>query len=100
MLFVFMCLRYDLPRLREKLVAGEVDGTQYEGECCCLIGSLGQGTHEGVERVAAAIPYYEKGLHNYGEQWFWQIRKGDTPDTSFFAAHALTLIDRVLGMSA
>ena len=100
MLFVFMWLRDDLPRLREKLVAGAVDGTQYVGECCCLIGSLGQGKPEGVERVVAAIPYYEKGLYNYGEQWFFQIRTGDTPDNSFFAKHALTLIDRVLGRSA
>jgi hypothetical protein len=53
-----------------------------------------------VNRVVEAIPYYEKGLHNYGEQWFWQIRQGNTPENSFFAAHALTLIDQVLGMSA
>lgn len=73
-----------------------MDGTQYEGECACLIGSLGKGTMEGVKKVCKIIPFYDKGLENYGEQWFWQIQKGDTPENSFFAKHALVLIDSIL----
>jgi len=95
-----MHLRSELLFLRDKLVQGAVDGTEYEGPCGCLIGTLGHGTSEGVDRVVSAIPYYVKGLHNYGEQWFWQIRQGDTPENSFFAAHALALIDRVIGLKA
>ena len=96
MLFIFEHLKAELPFLREKLIKGEVDGTQYEGECACLIGTLANADG-GVDKVCKMIPYYEKGLHNMGEQWFYNIKKGDTPETNEFAKHALFLIDRVLG---
>ena len=32
-------------------------------------------------KVCAAIPFYDRGLETYGEQWFWQIRPGDTLKT-------------------
>jgi len=95
MLFIFQCLKNELPYLREKLIKGEVDGSQYEGECACLIGSLGKADG-GVDKVCAAIPFYEKGTHNGGEAWFLNIRKGDTPETNAFAKHAVELIDMVL----
>ena len=96
MLFIFEHLKGELPFLRDKLIKGEVDGTQYEGECACLIGSL-RKADGGVDKVCEAIPYYDKGTHNLGEQWFWNIHKGDTPENSDFAKHALLLIDSVLG---
>jgi hypothetical protein len=43
----------------------------------------------GNEKAIAKIPDYEKGLHNHSEQLFWQIRKGDTPETSEFSKLAL-----------
>jgi hypothetical protein len=46
--------------------------------------------------VCARIPFYPKGLENYCEQWFWNIKEGDTPEKSFFAKHALELVDSVL----
>ena len=95
-LFILSHLKKEVPFLREKLIKGEVDGTQYEGKCSCLIGSL-DNADGGIEKVCAAIPFYEKGLDNYGEQWFFQIHKGDTSKNSFFAKHALLLIDSVLG---
>lgn len=110
MLFIFEHLKPELPALREQLLAGQINGTQYEGECACLIGSLAKGvaikddpdtdTTEAmgdfINQVCESIPYYEKGLHNVSEQWFYQIREGDTPDNNEFAAHALKLIDQVL----
>ncbi len=96
MLFIFEHLKAELPYLREKLIAGEVNGTQYHGECACLVGSLGKGTTEGVEAVCATIPFYAKGTHNPGETWFLNIRTGDTPKNNEFAKHALMLIDMVL----
>jgi hypothetical protein len=50
----------------------------------------------GVEKVCKALPYYDKGLHNPAEQWFYQIRLGDNPKTNQFAKHALKLVDLVL----
>ena len=95
MLFIFQSLSSELPFLRYKLVKGEVDGTQYEGDCACLIGTLANGDG-GLKKVCEVIPYYDKGLHNFGEQWFWNIKKGDTPENNDFAKHALLLIDSVL----
>jgi hypothetical protein len=95
-LFVLEHLKSEVPFLREKLVAGEVDGTVYEGDCACLVGSLANADKTTVDAVCEAIPYYRKGTHNPGEQWFLNIREGDTPKNNEFAAHALKLIDIVL----
>ncbi len=98
MLFIFEHLKQELPFLRKKLIAGKIDGTQYEGECACLIGTIANAKKNGdrIKTVCETIPFYEKGLHNLGEQWFYQIRKGDTPKNSFFAKHVLKLIDEVI----
>jgi hypothetical protein len=49
-----------------------------------------------MDKVCAAIPFYEKGTHNYGEMWFLNIKKGDTPKNNAFAKHAVELCDMVL----
>jgi len=91
-LFIFQCLKKEVSFLKDKLLKGEIDGTQYKGDCACLIGTLANADG-GVDKVCSLIPFYEKGLENYGEQWFYQIHKGDTPENSFFAKHVLTLIE-------
>jgi hypothetical protein len=101
MLFVFEHLKSELPFLRKALIDGKVNGTQYAGDCACLIGTLAKAknitTPDDIEKkICPLIPFYDMGLHNPGEQWFWQIREGDTPDKSFFAKHAVELIDSVL----
>ena len=94
-LFILGCLKSEVPALRKMLVEGKVDGTQYEGECACLLGSLANADG-GMEKVCAAIPFYEKGTHNMGETFFLNIRKGDTPETNSFAKHAVMLCDMVV----
>jgi Pentapeptide repeats (8 copies) len=81
--YVLGYCRPETPSLIEKIKSGGIDGTQYKGECCCLIGSLGD------DLAVSKIPDYVKGLHNHSEQLFWQIRKGDTPETSEFSKLAL-----------
>jgi hypothetical protein len=94
-LFILGSLKAEVPFLREKLIKGEVDGSQYEGNCACLIGTLANADG-GVDKVCSVIPFYEKGTHNMGETWFLNIHKGDTPKNNEFAKHALKLIDMVL----
>ena len=104
-LFILQSLKAEVPFLKEKLLKGEIDGSQYEGDCACLIGTLananggGVGTladaNGGIDKVCAAIPFYEKGTHNMGEKWFLNIKKGDTPENNEFAAHVLKLIEMV-----
>ena len=94
-LFILGSLKDEVPYLRQALIEGRVDGTQYEGNCACLIGSLGKADG-GTDKVCATIPFYERGTHNPGEAFFYNIRKGDTPENNSFAAHALTLCDMVV----
>lgn len=74
------------------IIEGKVDGSCYEGGCACLIGTLANGDG-GLEKVCQTIPFYEKGTHNYGEMFFLNIRKGDTPKNNQFSAHVLKLIE-------
>jgi hypothetical protein len=97
-LFILGCLKAEVPYLRQALLDGKVDGSQYEGDCACLIGTLGKADG-GTNKVCTAIPFYEKGTHNYGEMWFLNIKEGDTPKNNEFAAHALKLCDMVLNGS-
>ena len=94
-LFILGHLKKEVPFLRAKLIAGEVDGSEYEGECACLVGTLANADG-GVEKVCSTIPFYEKGTHNYGEMWFLNIHTGDTPKNNAFAKHAVMLCDLVL----
>jgi hypothetical protein len=92
-IFIFEHLKSELPYFKEQLLSGKVDGSQYEGECACLVGTLAHG--KDVDKVCESIPFYEKGTHNMGETWFLNITKGDTPDKNQFAAHVLKLIEMV-----
>lgn len=97
LLYVLEHAKNEVPALKQKLLAGEVHGTQYEGECCCLIGTLSKQAYQSADGFCEShIPYYVKGLHNPSEQLFWQIRKGDTPENNQFAKIALEVIDEVL----
>jgi hypothetical protein len=89
-LSIFNYLPNEVKGLREKIIKGQIDGSQYEGDCCCLIGSLGN------ESAVCSIPYYYKTLHNFGEQLFSQIREGDTPETNQFSKIALELCDEFI----
>jgi hypothetical protein len=93
-LFILSCLKSEVPALKKMLIEGKVDGTQYEGDCACLIGSLANADG-GMKKVCETIPFYEKGLHNLGENFFLAIHKGDTPETNQFSAHAVKLCEMV-----
>jgi hypothetical protein len=95
-LFILEHLKSEVPGLKKALLEGRVDGSQYEGDCACLIGTLGN-VDGGIEKVCEAIPFYEKGTHNPGESFFLNIRKGDTPETNSFSKHAVMLCDMVIG---
>lgn len=49
-----------------------------------------------VDKVCSYIPFYTKNVNNPGETFFLSIHKGDTPENSEFAKHALMLVDMVL----
>ncbi len=94
-LFILSYLPKEVEGLKKSLEEGKVDGSQYEGECACLVGTLGN-YDGGVDKVCSAIPFYTKGLENFGEQLFWQIKKGDTPKTNEFSKIAVELCDMAI----
>jgi len=95
MLFIFRALKAELPEFRKKLIAGKINGSQYEGDCACLIGTMAK-IDGGLDKVCKTIPFYSKGAQNPGESWFLAIHEGDTPKNNEFSKHALMLVDMVL----
>ena len=59
----------EVPHLIKALREGRVDGSTYEGECACLVGTLENGGASGVPHQSDSP----------AEQWFWPIRKGTKP---------------------
>ena len=64
--------------LLESLRSGEIDGSQYEGECCCLVGTLANQKGCAYNAIEGLIP----NAYRPAERWFLAIRTGDTPETS------------------
>ncbi|MEJ0092790.1 MAG: pentapeptide repeat-containing protein [Methylocella sp.] len=69
----------EVPALLTALREGRVNGSTYEGECACLVGTIAN-----VRQV-----YYDTlGLADSSrpvERWFLGINKGDTPENSQIA---------------
>jgi uncharacterized protein YjbI with pentapeptide repeats len=89
---LWMTLHYaraEVSGLIAALVEGRVDGSQYQGECACLVGTL--ANVRGAE-YAAAFPDHSSS--HPAEQWFLMIRKGDKPgDDSGGGFAALKALD-------
>jgi uncharacterized protein YjbI with pentapeptide repeats len=60
------------------LRAGRVDGSQYQGECACLVGTIANTRGCDYNDIPALRPDASRPA----EQWFMQIKPGDTPETS------------------
>jgi hypothetical protein len=79
---------HEVPGLLQLLWDGRVDGTVYEGECACLVGSVAKVRGCRYD----AIPGLRPDSSRPAERWFLRIRKGDTPVTNPSAAFAAAVI--------
>lgn len=84
--------------LREAILRGRIDGDFYCGKCACLIGTLAKARKKHYENLCKDVDYYP-GLQNPAEVWFFNIRKGDTPETNLFAKKALEWCDELIERS-
>jgi hypothetical protein len=66
--------RAEVPALIGALRAGRVDGSQYEGECACLVGTLANARGDDYRTI-----FPDATSRHPAEQWFLMIREGDKP---------------------
>jgi len=93
--------------LREKLIAGEIDGSCYSGECACLVGTLAKlrgvclQEEDGQMKDAIVLPGIKPKAGRPAEVWFSNLHPGCTPDKNAVAAITLDWIQEFqLKMSA
>jgi hypothetical protein len=68
--------------LYDALMRGQVDGSCYEGECCCLVGTIARV--RGVD--CDALDGIARNEGRPAERWFLAIRPGDIPQNNQVSA--------------
>src|SRR5579862_1926149 len=72
----------EAPALLQALCDGKIDGSTYEGECACLVGTIAK-----VRKVSYTdMETLKPDSSRLAERWFLAIKKGDTPKTNPVAA--------------
>jgi hypothetical protein len=79
----------EVPGVLAALNAGKVDGSTYEGECACLVGTIANLRSEHYED----LPGIEPDSDRPAERWFMMIREGSTPENNQAAAIAKEWIE-------
>ena len=75
--------------LREAIAEGRIDGSTYQGKCCCLVGTLATVRHCAYDKIPTLLPNASRPA----ERFFAAIQPGDTPETSQFSKLALEWVD-------
>ena len=74
----------EVPNLIKAIKDGKIDGSCYEGECCCLCGTLEKGLGHKINIRDMSSP---------AEKWFSMIKEGDTPENNQASKLALEWIE-------
>jgi uncharacterized protein YjbI with pentapeptide repeats len=86
---VLCCAPAEASGLRQALVEGRVNGSTYEGECACLVGTIANVKHCSYDQVPNLKPNSDRPI----ERFFMGIKTGDTPEKSQFSKFAVEWID-------
>ena len=84
----------EIPSLRQSLIDGKINGTCYEGECACLVGTIAiirkcdYGLLEGIKPDGSRP----------AEKWFYGIKTGDKPEDNYYSRMALEWLDEFQGL--
>ena len=78
--------------LRKAILNGKIDGSSYEGECACLVGTIANVRGKNYKFLGCLKP----DSFRPAERFFLAIKTGDTPETSQFSKLALEWIDEWL----
>jgi len=68
----------EVPELLESLKHGKVDGSMYEGECACLVGTIANVRKCNYKEIEGIEPDPDRPA----ERLFLAIKRGDTPETN------------------
>ena len=77
--------------LLEKIKSGEIDGSCYEGSCCCFVGTIANIKKKFYENISV-----KPDSSSPVERWFFQFRPGDTPDKKKYAKITVEWIEEFL----
>jgi len=62
---------------------GKIDGTSYEGECACFVGTVANVAKQNYRSLTCGL---KPESDSATERWFLAILKGDTPDNNQVSA--------------
>ena len=68
----------EIPALYRAVVAGHMDGSCYQGECCCFVGTVAKARGVNYESLGDLKPDSSSPT----ERFFMGISKGDTPENN------------------
>jgi hypothetical protein len=69
----------EVPNLMKALLEGKIEGTSYEDECACLIGTIARTRGVDYKKLPSSL---QPNANRPAERWFYGIKQGDTPQTS------------------
>jgi hypothetical protein len=79
----------EVPGLLTAIREGRIDGSTYEGDCACLVGT--------IEHIAGAphntLPILKGNASRPAEIFFLSINQGDTPETNQFSQLAAEWVE-------
>ena len=87
----------EIAGLRAALVAGRVDGSTYEGECACLVGTIAHVRGGQYDALGNGL---KPDASRPAERWFLGLRKGDTPKTSQISQITVEWLDEFVSLIA
>ncbi len=80
--------------LRLALIEGRVEGSAYEGECACLVGTIANVKKCDYDQ----IPNLKPDSSRPAERLFLAIKKGDTPETNPISKIVVEWTDEFLAL--
>jgi uncharacterized protein YjbI with pentapeptide repeats len=87
---------HEVDGLALALKEGRVDGSAYEGECACLVGTIANLKH----CSHTAVPGLAPDSNRPAERWFLGINRGDTAETNQIVKITLEWIEEFQSLMA
>ncbi|PUZ25051.1 hypothetical protein DCC81_12115 [Chitinophaga parva] len=75
--------------LKQAIIDGKIDGSVYQGDCACLVGTIANARRVDYEKMAGIMPQASRPA----ERLFAAIKKGDTPESNGIAKIVLDWIE-------